>query len=94
MEIFWVITKLDYTMHFSVFSEGQGTKWRKFFGLLKFQIYIYIYILYIIPNLYSTFIMSRSQRPEYGTRHSTIQRCTHKYLFGVLEILDTFGGER
>ena len=40
---FWVITKLDYTMHFRVFSEGQGTKWtrRIFFGLLKFQISIW-----------------------------------------------------
>ena len=37
---FVVITKLDYTMHFRVFSEGQGTKWRIFFGLLKFQIFI------------------------------------------------------
>ena len=25
-------------MHFRVFSEGQGTEWRIFFGLLKFQI--------------------------------------------------------
>ena len=41
MDIFWVITKLDYTMHFRVFSEGQGTKWRIFFGLLKFQIFIW-----------------------------------------------------
>ena len=30
-----VITKLDYTMHFRVFSEGQGTQWRIFFGLLE-----------------------------------------------------------
>ena len=35
-----VITKLDYTIHFRVFSEGQGTEWRIFFGLLKFQIFI------------------------------------------------------
>ena len=36
-----VITKLDYTMHFRVFSEGQGTKWKILFGLLKFQIFIW-----------------------------------------------------
>ena len=45
MKILWiffgVITKFDYTMHFRVFSEGQGTKWRIFLGLLKFQIYIW-----------------------------------------------------
>ena len=41
VDIFGVITKLDYTMHFRVFSEGQGTKWRIFFGLLKFQIFIW-----------------------------------------------------
>ena len=44
MKILWtffgVITKLDYTMHCRVFSEGQGTKWRIYFGLLKFQIFI------------------------------------------------------
>ena len=45
------ITKLDHTMYFRVFSEGQGTKWRIFFGLLNI-----------------------------------------KYLYGVLEILDIFGG--
>ena len=28
-------------MHFRVFSEGQGTEWRIFFGLLKFQIFIW-----------------------------------------------------
>ena len=38
---FEVITKLDYTMHFRVFSEGEGTKWRILFGLLKFQIFIW-----------------------------------------------------
>ena len=27
------------SMHFRVFSEGQGTEWRIFFGLLKFQIF-------------------------------------------------------
>ena len=32
VDIFWVITKLDYTKHFGVFSEGQGTEWRIFFG--------------------------------------------------------------
>ena len=45
MKILWiffgVITKLDFTMHLRVFSEGQGTKWRIFFGLLKFQILIW-----------------------------------------------------
>ena len=40
VDIFGVITKLD-TMHFRVFSEGQGTKWRIFFELLKFQILIW-----------------------------------------------------
>ena len=30
---FWgVIIKLVYTMHFRVFSEGQGTEWRIFLG--------------------------------------------------------------
>ena len=29
------------SMHFRVFSEGQGTEWRVFFGLLKFQIFIW-----------------------------------------------------
>ena len=29
------------SMHFSVFSEDQGTEWRIFFGLLKFQIGIW-----------------------------------------------------
>ena len=29
------------SMHFRVFSEGQGTKWGYFFGLLKFQIFIW-----------------------------------------------------
>ena len=28
-------------MHFRVFSEGQGTKWRIFLGLLRFQIFIW-----------------------------------------------------
>ena len=40
VDMFWVITKLDYTMHFRVLS-GQVTKWRIFFGLLKFQIFIW-----------------------------------------------------
>ena len=29
------------SMHFWVFSEGQGTEWRIFFGLLKVQIFIW-----------------------------------------------------
>ena len=29
------------SMHFRVFSEGQGTEWRIFFGLLKLQISIW-----------------------------------------------------
>ena len=29
------------SMHFRVFSEGQGTEWRIFLGLLKFQIFIW-----------------------------------------------------
>ena len=29
------------SMHFRVFSEGQGTEWRIFFGLLKVQIFIW-----------------------------------------------------
>ena len=44
---FWgVITKLYYiligviSMHFMVFSLGQGTEWGLFFGLLKFQIFL------------------------------------------------------
>ena len=45
MKILWiflgVIRNLDYTMHFRAFSEGQGTKWRIFFGLLKFLIFIW-----------------------------------------------------
>ena len=37
-----VITKLGYilgemSMHFRVFSEGQGTEWRVFLGCLKFK---------------------------------------------------------
>ena len=37
-----VITKLGYilgeiSMHFRVFSEGQGTEWRIFLGCLKFK---------------------------------------------------------
>ena len=27
------------SMHFRVFSSGQGTEWRYFFGMLKFQIF-------------------------------------------------------
>ena len=29
------------SMHFWVFCEGQGTEWRIFIGLLKFQIFIW-----------------------------------------------------
>ena len=29
------------SMHFRVFSEGQGTEWRIYFGMLKFQIFIW-----------------------------------------------------
>ena len=29
------------SMHFRVFFEGQGTEWRIFIGLLKFQIFIW-----------------------------------------------------
>ena len=29
------------SMHFRVFSEGQGTEWRIFLGLLKFQVFIW-----------------------------------------------------
>ena len=29
------------SMHFWVFFEGQGTEWRIFIGLLKFQIFIW-----------------------------------------------------
>ena len=40
-----VITKFGYilgkiSMHFRVFSEGQGTEWRMFLGCLKVQIFI------------------------------------------------------
>ena len=28
-------------MHFRVFSGGQGTEWMIFFGLLKFQMFIW-----------------------------------------------------
>ena len=36
-------------MRFRVFSEGQGTEWRIFFGFLKFQIFIG---LLEIPDIY------------------------------------------
>ena len=36
-----VITKFDHTLHFRVFAEGQGTESRIFYGLLKFQIFIW-----------------------------------------------------
>ena len=29
-------------MDFRVFSEGQGTEWRIYFGLLKFKIFIWV----------------------------------------------------
>ena len=29
------------SMHFRVFSEGQGTEWRIFLRLLKFQVFIW-----------------------------------------------------
>ena len=29
------------SIHFRVFSEGQGTEWRIYFGLLKFHIFIW-----------------------------------------------------
>ena len=29
------------SMHFSVFSKGQGTEWGIFFGLLKFQFFFW-----------------------------------------------------
>ena len=32
------------SMHFRVFSEGRGTEWRIFFGLLRFQTFIEIEI--------------------------------------------------
>ena len=39
MKVLWicfgVITKFDYTMHFRVFSEGQGTEWKIFSGNAK-----------------------------------------------------------
>ena len=28
-------------MHFRIYSEGQGTEWGVFFGLLKFQIFFF-----------------------------------------------------
>ena len=40
-KFFGVITIEDISMHFRVFSEGQGTEWRIFFGLLRFQIFIW-----------------------------------------------------
>ena len=43
---FWFITNLDYIKRpflfiLGVFSEGQGTEWRIFLGMLNFQIYIW-----------------------------------------------------
>ena len=41
VDIFLIITKLELiNMHFIIFSEGQGTEWKIFLGLLKFQILI------------------------------------------------------
>ena len=36
----WTIFR-GHFMLFRVFSEGQGTEWRIFLGLLKFQIFIW-----------------------------------------------------
>ena len=44
MDIFWGHHKIglnNAALHLRVFSEGQGTKWRIFLGLLKFQIFIW-----------------------------------------------------
>ena len=46
VDIFWGHHKIEQYlevifMHFRVFSEGQGTEWRIFFGLLKRQIFIW-----------------------------------------------------
>ena len=44
MDIFWGHHKIglnNAALHLRVFSEGQGTKWRIFFWLLKFQIFIW-----------------------------------------------------
>ena len=43
-DIFWGHHKIGLylgviSMHFRVFSEGQGTEWKIFWGLLKFQIF-------------------------------------------------------
>ena len=45
VDIFWGHHKIGLyleviSLHFRVFSEGQGTEWRIFFELLKFQIFI------------------------------------------------------
>ena len=44
MDIFWGHHKIGLylgfiSMHFRVFSEGQGTEWGYFWGLLNFQIF-------------------------------------------------------
>ena len=46
VDIFWDHHKIGLyleaiSMHFRVFSEGQGTEWRIFLGLLKAQIFIW-----------------------------------------------------
>ena len=46
VDIFWGHRTIELyleviSMHFRVFSEGQGTEWRIFFGLLKRQIFIW-----------------------------------------------------
>ena len=46
VDIFWGHHKIEQylnviSMHFRVFSEGQGTEWRILFGLLKRQIFIW-----------------------------------------------------
>ena len=46
VDIFWGHHTIELyleviSMHFRVFSEGQGTEWRIFFGLLKRQIFIW-----------------------------------------------------
>ena len=37
------------SMHFRVFSEGQGTEWGYFLGLLKFQIF---FVVFEIPDIF------------------------------------------
>ena len=47
VDIFWGHHKIGLylgviSMHFRVFSEGQGTEWEIFWGLLKFQIFFWV----------------------------------------------------